>query len=95
MSVGHLDLRIDQISVDADLSDAQAERLSPVLRFAFEDLARRLQSSPVARLNSPSQLAISELHVDAVSVDELLGPRGAARLADVFWQRLIASRGER
>lgn len=82
---------VDQVTLDVDLSEAEAQRLAPVLQAAFEDLAKRLQSSPTSRWKNSTRLALAELCIDAVPTDELLGPRGAARLADAFWRQLIAS----
>jgi hypothetical protein len=85
----HIEFHVDRISIDMDLSEAEARRIGPVLKRAFEELARRLQMSPVARLAGTDRLSLGELQVDALSVDDLLGPRGAARLSDIFWQRMI------
>ena len=87
-----VELHVDQISIAMDLSEAEAERLTSVLKTAFEDLAKRLQTSPVTRFRSPTRLALGELRVEALPTNELLGPRGAARLADIFWEQLTTSR---
>lgn len=90
-----IEIHVDQMVVELDLSDAQSERLTPVLRAAFEDVARRLQASPAGRWREPSQLALGQLRVESLGPDELLGPRGAAKLADAFWEQLIAPRNSR
>lgn len=87
-----VELHVDQISIAMDLSEAEAERLTSVLKTAFEDLAKRLQTSPVARFRNPTRLALGELCVEALPTNELFGPRGAARLADIFWEQLTTSR---
>jgi hypothetical protein len=63
------------------------------LQAAFEELARRLQAAPVARLRKPVRLVLPQLGVDALSTDELLGPRGVERLADVFFSQLVQKGG--
>jgi hypothetical protein len=91
-SAARVEFYVDELVVDVELSEAEAQRLTPVLRAAFEDLAKRLQSAPAARWRSAQRVVLHELRVDALPADELLGPRGAARLADAFWNQLETSR---
>ena len=88
MSAARITFRVDAVVVDVELSTAQAARLTPVLEAAFHDLASRLQASPVALFRDAGRFVVSELRVAALSADELVGPRGAARLADAFWDQL-------
>jgi len=67
---------------------ALATGLTPVLQAAFEELARRVQNAPAGRFRQAGRFVLSELRVSALSADELVGPRGAARLADAFWDQL-------
>src|SRR5262249_58346910 len=90
-----VELHVDRLVVDTELGSSEAERLAPVLRAAFQDLARRLERAPAGRWRNTTRLALARLCIDAVPVDELLGPRGAARLADAFWAELLATQGTR
>jgi len=92
MTPDSVQFHVDQLVVDVDLSEAEAARLTPVLKAAFEDLAKRLQTSPVARWRNTTRLTLASLRVDPLSTNELLGPRGATRLADAFWEQLTSSR---
>ena len=89
MSGGRISFQVDELVVDVDLSAAQAARLTPVLQAAVEELARRLQDGAAARFRKPARFVLAELAVDALSADELLGPRGATRLADAFLSQLL------
>jgi hypothetical protein len=90
--LGRIEFHVDRISIDVDLSEAEAARVTPVIKAALADVAKRLQMAPASRFRDPSRLALSILRVDALPLDELLGPRGATRLADTFWERITASR---
>ena len=83
-----IQLQVDRIVLDTELSAPDAERLTPILKAAFEDLAKRLQQSPASRWRDPTQFALSELRIDMLPITELVGPRGATRLADAFWEQL-------
>ena len=88
MSDGRIAFQIDELVVDLELSEAQTARLRPVLVAAFEELGRRLQAAPATRWRKANRVVVSELGIDALSSDELLGPRGAERLADAFYFQL-------
>jgi hypothetical protein len=90
MTGSTIQFHVDRIVLEAELSAPDAERLTPVLKAAFEDLAKRLQTSPVARWHNPTQLALHELRVGVLPIAELIGPRGATRLADAFWEQMTS-----
>jgi hypothetical protein len=81
-------LHVDELVVDTELGPAEAERLAPVLRAAFEDLAKRLENAPAGRWRNATRVTLENLCIEALSADEMLGPRGAARIADAFWDQL-------
>jgi hypothetical protein len=89
-----VEFRVDELVVDIELSETEAQRLTPVLRAAFEDVAKRLRDSPASRWQKEPSVVLRALRVDSLSADELLGPRGAARLADAFWNQMLTSRSE-
>ncbi|HEY5957861.1 MAG TPA: hypothetical protein VIV60_14965 [Polyangiaceae bacterium] len=95
MARGAIQFHVDRIVLDTDMSASDAERLTPVLRAAFEDLAARLQQAPASRWRNPTQLALGELRIDALPIAELIGPRGAARLADAFWEQFTSGQNGR
>ncbi len=90
MAPGAIRFHVDRVVLDTEMSASEAERLTPVLRAALEDLAKRLQQSPTSRWRDATQLVLSDLCVDAVPVAELVGPRGATRLADAFWAQFTS-----
>ncbi len=82
-------LRCDSVVVRTDSERTGLEALSPVLRDAFARLAERLQAMPEARWHDPEHWALDRLEIEMVSTDELLGPRGAERLADPLCRALV------
>ncbi|NMO21854.1 hypothetical protein HPC49_34470 [Pyxidicoccus fallax] len=84
-----LKLSIGEVVVETAAEQAQAEKLSPVVREAFARLAELLGRAPLTRWGGQGELVIGELTVGALSLDELLGPRGADRLAEQLYQRIV------
>lgn len=85
-----LTLTIDRVVVETELEREAAAQIPEVLREAFQRLAERWARSPWARSISLATAIRRHLEVEPVSADELLGPRGAERLADKLWQAAIA-----
>jgi hypothetical protein len=88
MTTELIEFHVEKLVVDVDLSAAETARLTPVLKAAFEELAKRLQMSPVSRWRNTTRLTLAALTIEPLAADELLGPRGATRLADAFWEQL-------
>ena len=85
----HHDLRVDIDALtlaDAD-DDVDVARVSATVHDALERLAERLARSPFARGGARS-LALEQLQLDALTVDDLLAPGGAERLADALYASL-------
>lgn len=55
-----------------------------LLEQALRRVAERLARSPLGRAGV-RELALERLELDAIPADELLGPRGAERLADELY----------
>lgn len=83
-----IDLRIDEILLEAEVDDAQLGRTEPAIRRALELLAQRLAASPFARTGEAPALALNEIRISALSLKELLGPGGAERLAEELYTRI-------
>jgi hypothetical protein len=83
-----LRLSIGELVVETEAERAQAEQLSWVVREAFARLAELLGRAPLTRWSGQGELSIGQLTVGALSMDELLGPRGAARLAEQMYQQI-------
>jgi hypothetical protein len=90
-----VELHVDELVVDTTLGPTAAERLEPVLRAALDDLAKRLERAPAGRWRNTTRLALDRLCIDGLTESEILGPWGAARLADAFWEQLIGQRNLR
>lgn len=88
-------LQVDRLVVDTELGPSEAERLEPMLRAAFEELAKRLEHAPAGRWRNSTRVAVGRLCIDSLAADEMLGPRGAARIAEAFWQQLISEKDAR
>lgn len=83
-----LRLSIGEIAIETEAERAAAERLPAVLREAFRILAERLARTGLAGERSVADLVLGRLQVDVLSADELLGPRGAERLADELHRQI-------
>lgn len=84
-----LTLSIDRLIVDTDVEREAASRIPEILRDSFLLLAERWVRSPWARAIPLDVVVREELEVEPVAADELLGERGAERLAERLWRALI------
>jgi hypothetical protein len=81
-------LKIDQLIIDTDVEQGATGTIRQVVDEAFERLARQLAQSPFARWAPLNEIALQRVEVSTLSADELLGPRGAERLADELYTQL-------
>lgn len=89
-----LALRVDRIVVETAVEREAAARIPEVLKDAFRQLAERWERTPWARTIPISGAVRAALEVEPLTVDDLLGPRGAELLAERLWQAFAASIGE-
>lgn len=85
-------ISIDRVVVETQTERTAAPALAPVLRAAFLKLAERLERSPLGRGAMDAASMMRRLEIDALSPDELYGPRGAERIADELYQQLVRTR---
>jgi len=85
-------LDIGQIRIDATGTPEDAARFEAVLREGLEDLAERLRSSALARDPEALSVALRQIRIDDLSAEDWLGARGAARVAEVLYDRIAAGR---
>jgi hypothetical protein len=85
-----LRLRIDRLVIDID-DAATGERMEVTLRAALELLARRLAGVPLGKPQTVISRALATLELEPIAPDVLLGPGGAARLADELYGRVLES----
>jgi hypothetical protein len=83
---------IGDVIVRGDAERHRLERVAPAVEEAFRLLAEQLERTPLARFGDARRLLISRLESQLVSLDDLLAPRGAARLAEDIYQRLTRER---
>jgi len=88
--VSDLVLRIGDVIVETTADRTAAARIPAVLREAFAVLGELLAGTPVARWQRLEQHVLVALEIELATPDELLGPRGAARLAERLHAHLIA-----
>lgn len=81
-----IELEIDSIGL-LGWPESEAERASELMERALGLVAQRLAGSPWAR-SGLEDLVLERLELDVIPVDELLGPRGAERLADELYTAL-------
>jgi hypothetical protein len=87
-----LELIIDRLTLEADLETHHLPAVTGALREALRLLADRLGRGPAGRFTPAEPLALERLQVSALAPEELLGPRGAERLAEELYA-LITRRG--
>lgn len=90
----NLTLAIDRVVVETELERSAAARIPDALRDAFFLLAEQLARSPSARHGQLASTVIELLENEPIAAEELLGPRGAERLAESLWARLAARLAE-
>lgn len=81
-------LRLGEVVVETAADAAGTEALQAVLREAFLELGRLIQQTPFGRWVDTEELVLDTLELQALALDELLGPRGATRLAEQLYARL-------
>jgi hypothetical protein len=79
-------VRIDRLAL-LGLADVDERAVEKTVQDALRRLAERLARSPWARAGV-SELALDELALGTIAADELLGERGAERLADALYSAL-------
>ncbi len=89
---GSLVLDIGQVRIDATGQPEDAARIEATLRDGLDQLARMLAASPFARDPEAMGTAIAQLQIDDLSTEDWLGPRGAARVAELMYDRITAGR---
>ena len=86
--MSELRLSLGELVVETEAERAQAEQLSTVVREAFARLAELLGRAPLTKWSGQGELVIGQLTVGSLTMDELLGPRGADRLAEQLYQQI-------
>ncbi len=86
---GALEISIGRLVVETAAESRSAEGIPERLREAFESLAEKLRRAPAARRLALRQRVIETLDLSALSTEELLGQRGAERLAEELYQQII------
>lgn len=81
-------VEIGQMRIDATGRPEDAARIETTLRQGLDLLAERLAHSPFGRDPSALHTAIGQIRIDDLSVEDWLGDRGAARVADILYERI-------
>jgi hypothetical protein len=81
-------LEIGQVRIDATGTPEDAGRIEATLRQGLDLLAERLAHSPFARDPEALRTAIRQIQIDDLSIDDWLGDRGAARVADMLYDQI-------
>jgi hypothetical protein len=84
-----MELTIDRIVVETEADDRQLSTASRVVQDAIKLLGDRLKATPFAQWSDGRARVLDELRVDALSAEDLLGPRGAERLAEALYRNLL------
>jgi hypothetical protein len=89
---GHIALNIQSLRLDVDAERPAVERLGGTIRLALVLLARKLEAAPFRFGENADRFAFDQLEAGALSVNELLGPQGAERLAERLYAALAGER---
>ena len=81
-------LEIGSLVVETTDERTRLEGLPQRLEAAFGILAERLRKSPFARHGAIEDLTREKLQLSALAAEEILGPRGAERLAEDLYHQL-------
>ncbi|HYP07749.1 MAG TPA: hypothetical protein VER03_16070 [Bryobacteraceae bacterium] len=84
-----LTLEIGEVVVLAEAERAQLIQAEPAIQEAFRLLGQRLDRTPFGQFGEARTFALERVELSALPLDELLSPRGAERLADELYQRLL------
>lgn len=85
----NLDIQLDRLVLESDAERAQLEGAEESITKAFQLLGERLKRSPFERWADIKPQLIEALTLGPLSPDDWLGERGANRLADLLYQRLL------
>lgn len=80
---------IDRVIVRTEAEQGALERVSHVAQAAFTLFAEKLKGTPFERWGGARELVLDDLEITALTLDDLLGTRGAERLADELYERFL------
>ena len=84
-----VELRVERLAVRTEAEVRDGGALDPVLRRAMALLGERLARLPGSRWEGAADLALEEVTVDDLTWEQLVSPRGAERLADALFDRVV------
>ena len=83
----HID--VSDVIVRTEAERHQIERVGAAVQEAFRLLATQLERTPAGRLGDLHDRVVAALDTDVLTLDDLLSPRGAERLADEWYRQLV------
>lgn len=84
-----LELEVGRLLVETEGERRQLDDVPRRLREAFELLAQKVQASPRGRRGAWRDLVMEQLVLEPRSVEQILGPGGAERLAEELYAQLV------
>ena len=82
-------LKIGEITLAVESEEYNPAAIKQILQRAMQIFVLRLTESPFGRSIDPVRLALQKLELEPLSVQELLGARGAERLANELYNKLV------
>jgi hypothetical protein len=92
--MSRFELRIGVAVIETEAEAIQLRAAEPRIQEAFRLLAQQLERTPFWQFGEARELAIETLQLSTLPFDELLGPRGAERLADELYRELTRRMGK-
>lgn len=93
MAASPLDMRIEHLTLDLEPGAGGTAEQRALLDAALRKLGERLTRSGALGGRALKPLVLERLSITTLSADELLGPRGAERLADELYAELTRRLG--
>jgi hypothetical protein len=92
--MSRFELRVGAIVIETEAEAIQLRAAEPRIQEAFRLFAERLERTPFRPFGEARELVIENLRLSTLPLDELLGPRGAERLADALYRELTRRIGK-
>lgn len=93
MAASPLDMRIEHLTLDLEPGPGGTAEQRALLETVLRKLGERLARTAAFGGRSLRPLVLERLSITTLSADELLGPRGAERLADELYAELTRRLG--
>lgn len=93
MAHGDIEIRIDRVELELAATPSGTAAGRALVEAALARLGERLAASPFGRRARLGPIAIERVSLGELAPEDLLGPRGAERIADELYAALVRRLG--